>query len=174
VLGLNHPQRIADHAIQVISFWDAGLYIKAVVIEETAMNAYRPLAFVGLVALLAFDTQASAASAPSAKPSPVAHATVTPAPAAAPTPSPEQARQTLNQAQAEAAQQQVGENYARTDNYAEAVKVRAATIQRQEEAYAASLAQFAAQKAQYEVALGRWRASLPPCRSSRRHPCPAI
>jgi hypothetical protein len=138
------------------------------------MNAYRPLAFVGLVALLAMGTQVSAASAPSAKSTPVAHATVALTPAAAPTPSPEQARQALNQAQAEAAQQQVGENYARTDNYAEAVKVRAATIQRQQEAYAATLAQFEAQKAQYEVALGRWRASLPPCKPSRRRTCPAI
>ena len=68
----------------------------------------------------------------------------------------------------------VGENVAREENYAAAVTARAATIKRQQEAYAASIAAYAAQKAQYEADLARWRASLPKCKSTRRHPCPAI
>ncbi|MEO6715797.1 MAG: hypothetical protein ABIM50_00905 [Novosphingobium sp.] len=89
-------------------------------------------------------------------------------------PNSEEARDALNRKQAEAAQRQVGENVAREENYAAAVTARAATIKRQQEAYAASIAAYAAQKAQYEADLARWRASLPKCKSTRRHPCPAI
>ena len=111
--------------------------------------------------VLSASALANAPSAPAAKPTP----------AATPTPSPEEARDALNRAQAEAAQQQVGENFAREDNYAEAVKARAATIKRQQETYAASLATYAAQKAQYAADLAKWQADAAACRAGKRRFC---
>jgi len=127
------------------------------------MKPCRLLVFAGLVSALSSNAQASAPAATTAKPAPVATAS----------PTPSEAREALNRAQAEAAQQQVGENVAREDNYADAVKARAATIKRQQDAYAASVAAYAAQKAQYEADLARWHASLPPCKATKRHPCPS-
>lgn len=127
------------------------------------MTRRQPLILAAIAFALSGSAQADAPSAPV----PVPTAT------AAPTPSPEEARDALNREQAEAAQNQVGENYAREDNYADAVKARAATIRRQREAYAAELAAYAARKAQYEADLAKWRASLPPCKATKRRPCPA-
>ena len=104
------------------------------------------------------------------RPAPYRHA-APPAAAATPAPTPEEAREALNRAQAEAAQNQVGENFAREDNYAEAVKARAAEIKRQQEAYAAAMAAHAAQQAQYEADLAKYVAL---CKSSKRYRCPGI
>ena len=129
------------------------------------MQIFRIAAALTLAACFAVPAALSA--------KPAATVSSTAAPAAAATPNPEEVRDALNRKQAEAAQQQVGENVAREENYAEAVTARAATIKRQQESYAATVAAYAAQKTQYEADLARWRASLPKCKSTRRHPCPA-
>jgi hypothetical protein len=95
-------------------------------------------------------------------------ATQAPAAAAAPAQTPEEARAALNRTQAEAAQNQVGENFAREDNYADAVKARAAEVKRQQEAHAAAMAQYEAQKAKYEADLAQWRAA---CANRKRYKC---
>ena len=94
------------------------------------MTPHSPVVLAAIALALSGSALANAPSAPAAKANP----------AATSTPTPEETRQALNRAQAEAAQQQVGENFAREDNYAEAVKARAAAIKRQQEAYAVWLA----------------------------------
>ncbi len=86
-------------------------------------------------------------------------------------PAAESAREQLNDAQAEKARQQVGENFAREDNYAEAVKRREAEIKRQNDAYAAAIAQHSAQEAAYQQAMVVWRAEA--CRLGHKLHCPA-
>lgn len=80
-------------------------------------------------------------------------------------------RRELNEEQAERARQQVGENYAREDNYAEAVKKREAEIKRMREAYAATLAQHSAQEAAFQQAMAAWRVQA--CAAGMKEHCPA-
>ena len=53
----------------------------------------------------------------------------------------------------------------------DAVKARAAEIKRQQEAHAAAMAQYEAQKAKYEADLAKYQAL---CKSSKRYRCPGI
>ena len=131
------------------------------------MTLARTIAALALAGCLALP------SALPAKPAPAATPAATPVPAASPAPAqtPEEARAELNREQAEKAQQQVGENFAREDNYVDAVKARAAEIKRQQEAHAAAMAQYQAQKAKYEADLARYQAL---CKSSKRYRCPGI
>jgi hypothetical protein len=132
------------------------------------MTNFGRIVFSTCIAALSCSAQASQQVNPAAKPAATAR------PAAQPSPTPEEARAALNRAQAYAAEQQVAENVAREENHSEAVKARAAALASQQAAYAAALARYEAQKVQYEADLARWRASLPPCKPTRRRPCPAF